>query len=367
MLKVGIIINSLDRGGAERLIVNSIKFFDIHNVQPSVIVLRSDDSIDEYTDALREHVEIIELSQSRSYYNPIFINDILKLFKQFDVLHIHLFPANLWVAIAKMLSRKSPVLIHTEHGILNDDEKSNSFRRLLTRWVYAKFDTNIGISEGLQNRLLTLLGDEDQVIYIPNGVDIDQLVRTPSHKRDQFIKMQGLPQDSKLLLMTARFHEVKRHKLLFKAMNKLPQNYHLLLLGSDEMPQRLLDLVDNYQLEKRIHLLGFKQDAISYMKMVDFNILASHSEGMSGVVLESMAAGKPFLGSDIPGIRELVPNSSFLFMTEESLIEKILKISDEPSLEKSMREEGLRFSKNFSLQKMVESYCALYRRKMETK
>lgn len=79
----------------------------------------------------------------------------------------------------------------------------------------------------------------------------------------------------------------------------------------------VLDLVgfyeDDYQktiqrLEKEniAHFYGFQENPKPYYQACDCVILPSWHEGMSNVLLEAAAIGRPVITSDIPGCREAV-------------------------------------------------------------
>lgn len=74
---------------------------------------------------------------------------------------------------------------------------------------------------------------------------------------------------------------------------------------------------------------GFQEDPRPYYAKADCIVLPSYHEGMSNVLLEAAATGRPLITSDIPGCREAVDNEKTGFLcevkNEEDLFQKMEK------------------------------------------
>lgn len=66
-------------------------------------------------------------------YNPLNVFKIIPFLKGYDIIHVHLFPAQYWVAIAKAISFASCKLIFTEHNTTNRRMKNIFFLSILTK------------------------------------------------------------------------------------------------------------------------------------------------------------------------------------------------------------------------------------------
>lgn len=64
--------------------------------------------------------------------------------------------------------------------------------------------------------------------------------------------------------------------------------------------------VEQLQKEGIVHFHGFQTDVNSYYRESDAVIIASYHEGMSNVLLEAAATGRPALATDINGCKEAV-------------------------------------------------------------
>lgn len=95
---------------------------------------------------------------------------------------------------------------------------------------------------------------------------------------------------------------------LFASVHKLHQNYNgqfqLDLVGffEDEYKEQ----VERLEQQDVARFYGFQQDPRLYLEQADCVILPSYHEGLSNVLLEAAATGRPLITSDIPGCRETV-------------------------------------------------------------
>ncbi len=126
----------------------------------------------------------------------------------------------------------------------------------------------------------------------------------------------------------------------------------------DEMPAFSQAVSDG-----AIEYIGATNDVIPYIKWCDFLVLPSHTEGMSNVLQEASACGRPVLASDIPGCREVYDQgvTGFGFAVNEytslyDSIEKAYGLSY-----KSRKEMGMaardKMIGEFDREKVIKVYC----------
>ena len=72
---------------------------------------------------------------------------------------------------------------------------------------------------------------------------------------------------------------------------------------------------------------GFKENPVPYYAAADCVVLPSYHEGMSNVLLEAAAVGRPLITSDIPGCREAV---------DPGVTGILVKVKDTESLREGM-------------------------------
>lgn len=112
----------------------------------------------------------------------------------------------------------------------------------------------------------------------------------------------------------------------------------------------------------KIKYLGISEDVRDQIKEVDCIINPTYHEGMSNVLLEGAAMGKPLMGTNIPGCKEIVEDgrNGYLFEPKntQNLIEKIeefLKLSSSQR-EKFGRAGRQKVEENFDRSIVIKTY-----------
>lgn len=120
------------------------------------------------------------------------------------------------------------------------------------------------------------------------------------------------------------------------------------------------ELVEKLQNERVIVFHGFDTEPRPYYEMCNCVVLPSYHEGLSNVLLEAAAMGRPVLTSDIPGCRETVVDRQTGYLCKvkstEDLYEKmkiVLEATDE-ELEEMGRRARLHVTQCFDKQMVVE-------------
>lgn len=113
---------------------------------------------------------------------------------------------------------------------------------------------------------------------------------------------------------------------------------------------------------KVINYIGFHHDVRNYIKDADCIILPSYHEGMSRVLMESLAMRKPIITSDIPGCRETVIEGVNGFLCQprnaKSLIEcvdKFMKLTIEQRLQMAIESRTLAENR-FDINNVIKVY-----------
>lgn len=365
-MKVLHVINSLQAGGAEKLIeqlVPEINRFE--DIRADVLILSNQNNA--FERALVEKGVNIKTLPAKDIYNPKNIHYLKKaiLEHEYDIVHAHLFPAFYWVSIAaRMVKGKKPKLVLTEHSTSNRRRKKK-YLRTLERFIYLSYDKIISASLPIQERLIEWIRPKqeeiDKFIVIQNGIDVEKFMTAEPYCKQDLVGR--LTEESKLICMVGRFTEAKDQATLIKAMKRLPNNVHLLLIGDGPLKRINQQLAANLQLEERVHFLGFRDDIPRIIKTVDVVVLSSNWEGLPLSLLEGMAAGKPVVGSNVPGIRELIQGTGSIFEKgdDKDLANKIKMLLENEELYRNIQQKCMQTVMEYSIKKTAKRYVEIYR------
>jgi len=92
-------------------------------------------------------------------------------------------------------------------------------------------------------------------------------------------------------------------------------------------------------------------------------VLSSHHEGLSLSSLEGMASGRPFIASNVPGLKEIVEGYGFLFEKGDSkvLSDLVKKFIADTGFSNEVSKKCVSRAKMFNIKLMVDKYIKLYK------
>ena len=146
------------------------------------------------------------------------------------------------------------------------------------------------------------------VTVIPNGFSEDLFY---PQDRDECRKKLNLPLDKKIILTVGNLVDVKGHKYLIEAMERLSKqrtDIFCVIVGSGFLQSALEEQINAAGLEESVFLAGGKphEEIPVWMNACDVFVLPSLNEGNPTVMFECLGCGKPFVGTDVGGIGEII-------------------------------------------------------------
>ena len=296
-------------------------------------------------------------------YDPRHVKEFASVIRGFDIVHVHLFPNQLWVSMAyrSLPESERPVLLTTEHNTFNNRRRFPVLRHL-DRYLYTPYSRIVSISESTKENLDRWLSSPaiaERDIVIQNGVDIETFRQARPVDFDDL----NLPSDARLVIMVARLTPPKDPLTLVKAIKECPDNIHAVFIGYGPQESEIRKLSEKLLIEKRIHLLGLRNDVPSCLKRCDLGVLSTNWDGFGLVAVEYMAAGLPVLASDVDGLRDVIGNKDCLFPVGDyrTLAQKITGLLTDNEAYSAMKAYCHSRADVFSVGKMNREYLHLYK------
>ena len=211
-----------------------------------------------------------------------------------------------------------------------------------------------------------LASEKVEVIY--NGLDLSGYQKPFGDK--SLSKELGIVDGTPLVGLIANFNfEIKGHVYFLGAAKKILEtvpNVKFLLVGDGPLRPRYEEIVNELGVKKNVFFLGKRNDVPAIILDLDISVLSSTSEGLSNVILESMAAGKPVIATNVGGSPEMVVNdiTGYLVPPADSsaMAGAITALLQEPDKAKAMGAAGKRLvEEKFTVEIMVKSYERLYK------
>jgi glycosyltransferase involved in cell wall biosynthesis len=356
-LKILQVINNLVAGGAEKLLLDSVPLFQKRGLNVDVLLLNGSDT--PLLNKLKKESsgKIYSLGEN-SVYNPLHIFKLIKYLKEYNVIHVHLFPALYWIATAKLISRSKTKIIFTEHSTNNRRRESILFSFIDTI-IYQWYDSIITIASEVDKNLKGHINiDSDKVVLINNGIDTSQFQNAKPYPKSAFFSKRN-----KILIQVSGFRKPKDQATLIRSLTLLPDEVKLLLVGDGKLINECKKLVKELSLRNRVQFLGVRMDVPRLLKTADIVVLSSHYEGMSLSSIEGMSSGNPFVASNVPGLREIVERTGLLFKQgdEKELAMHIRHLLDEPDFYAEVANKCMQNAEKYDIHNMVNEYINVYK------
>lgn len=345
--KILIVIDNLNGGGAEKVLVNLLKKLDSKKF---IIDLQLIEKEGVYLNDIKVN-KIMSVFEKRPKLNRIiFIKKLISLIRKPK---IYLFrkgylknKENYDVEIAflegltteyisnKKSNSKKIAWIHTDLKRHSPKYYSNS--------KYENLDKIICVSNDAKNSFCDLfpsLEKKVQVIYNP--------IFKSEILKNSLEDVEGFDNEVNILTV-ARLTEAKGVDILLKAHKILilkGLKYKLKILGQGELEKHYKKYIVDNKLENYTELLGFKKNPYPYIKNSDIIVVPSRYEGFSLVVAESLVLKKAIISTKCSGPIEILENGKYGKLVEIENIEELAQAMEEFILNKNIRYKYEEFSK----------------------
>jgi glycosyltransferase involved in cell wall biosynthesis len=200
---------------------------------------------------------------------------------------------------------------------------------------------------------------------VPNGIDASRFEggRCNGDLRAEL----GVREGTTLIGFLGRFMPEKGFPLLLEAVRRLVRfggvpALHVVAFGSSDYRREYEARIAREGLGGHVTLRDFVPDVAPILPQLDLVVVPSLWEASSLVSMEAMAAGVPVLGSDCPGLREVLrgtPSRTFPAGQVTALETELRKALAEPWRDEARRfapQARQRFDNRRSAERVVELY-----------
>ncbi|HEV7781556.1 MAG TPA: glycosyltransferase [Chitinophagaceae bacterium] len=299
--RIAIVIPTLDKGGAERVLVNLVNHVDYSKYGITILCLKKRGGL---VEQVNKEVEIIDLDQPRAYLSIPRINKELKRIKPAVVIGWMGDINAILAFLRRMLPKGIPVMCR-ESSIptLNFDtyHYPGVFKYMYRSYKW--FDGIICQSEAMKADLVENFDvNPESVRVISNPV-----VEPPagSFLPDEQVNFIG--KDTKLLVFVGRFNKEKQVEQLLDTMPLLAPHYRLLLIGYGMLEETIRTKISEMGLGERVMIVTGCSEPSAYYKRADCCVLTSAYEGFPNVLLEANLQGCPVVVNQTKGgAREII-------------------------------------------------------------
>jgi glycosyltransferase involved in cell wall biosynthesis len=228
----------------------------------------------EFKDRFSDRVEVIELAANPSRYNPF-----------------------LYFEIGRLISRLGPDIVHT-HSAKATEIVYRLWKIMGFGFVATKRNSR---ENPIFSRVPHLIGVSKEAVRGIEGARVIYNAVTP----------RPLPAVKKeepfTILAIGALRRVKGFDRLIDAVATLPFSYRLQIVGDGEEREALERRIVRSGLEERVELLGWRDDTHILQAKAHLQVISSHREGFSRVLIEGLFYSDIVISTPVGGSVEILP------------------------------------------------------------
>ncbi len=301
MRKVLHVIESLELGGAERVVIEHATSHDRSRYEPEVCCVDGGGPLAAVLEEIGVPLHVLG-RRGRFDPRPTFALARLVARRGIDVVHNHNLIA-LAVGLPGAVLGGARAIVRTEHNVASGDYR---LHRFLSRLASLRENAQIAVSDAVaRSRVAERRFPPTRLVTIRNG--IDDCLREVSGDRSQVRKELGVSDETVLCLTVGSLTAQKDHENLLQAIAAagLP-DARFAVAGAGPLEEKLAERADELGVADRVLFLGQRGDVPRLLTAADIFVLPSAWEGLPITVLEAMAAGVPCVSTAVGGVPEAI-------------------------------------------------------------
>lgn len=354
MIKVLFFIETLEGGGAEKVLLNLVNNMDQSKFEITVQTLWPATNVSHlasgiaYKSCFKKENEftrkIMRLEASAGVFYSFHVRE------KYDIEIAYLESISTKI-ISGSTNKKSLKLAWVHCDVKKNFENPVAFCEKTKNW-YKKYDKVICVSQNVKESFESLFGNTVPLDVITNTIDDKDIL----FKADSFVP-DIKRRENPIIICIGRLSYEKGVDRLLEAVKKLKEEnieFDLWIVGDGPERKKLEDFIKDYKLEN-VLFWGFCSNPYPFFNKADVLVCPSRNEGFSTVVAEALILGKPVVTTLCAGMKELLGNSEYGIITENSVEGIVAGLKEilltEGSIEKFRvlsKERGFRFHANVS-------------------
>jgi glycosyltransferase involved in cell wall biosynthesis len=352
-MKVLQVVPDLKSGGGEWVAVSLHRWMKTAGVDCRIVSLLGD--VNESAKPRTQRANFVE-GYAQSWY---------RLFRrcrrmkregwQPDIIHAHMYPAQLLAAALLRRLWPNAVLSTTEHSTSNRRRSLPCGRQLDSR-LFRHFYSIACISQATHDSLKDWLPElATRMTVIRNGVDLSPFAGTPSRTG----------RTPAVVISVGRLEVVKNYATALAAVSLMKDAaVEYWIVGDGSEASKLPVLAANLGIARQVHFLGWRDDVPDLLQQADIMFMPSLWEGFGLALAQGMASGLPVVASDIPASRELLgaSNSGYLCapLDTPGFADALRLLMGDCRLRLALGEEARRRATHFDFEKTANGYFHLF-------
>lgn len=354
--KVMFMMPTLGGGGAEKVLVNLLKYIDKEKFDITLILLEKSGT---YIECIDDDIRLKYILKNRC-------NTLFKIHKFF----IKYFPKQYYKVYIK--EKYDVEIAFSESLVTNLIGNSINKKSKKIAWVHCNLERYNWISKYYKNEEQEkTYRNFNEIVFVSNEcksgfenvfrVDnvYKHVIYNPIINKDIWDKANESTVDfnKKTIVAVGSLSKVKGFDNLLKAFKRLREEFDVSLniIGEGKERENLEEIIQKEGI-KDADLIGFVNNPYKYMKNADFIVSSSHSEAYPSVIIESIILNKAIVATNVEGNKEAImygQNGLLCNDSVEGLYYGMKKILCDDEYKAKIEENNKVYSKQLDYKKQI--------------
>lgn len=150
----------------------------------------------------------------------------------------------------------------------------------------------------------------------------------------------------------------------FARLNKKHSKTKLVLIGTGDLEEELIKLVDSFEIKDSVDFVGMKSNEWIAKNLPKYHafVLPSLNEGMSNAALEALSSGLPLILTDTGGTKEILKGNGYIIKKKNSdqIYERLRELYKNKQLRNKMGKESRQIAEKMSWGNVATEYLEVY-------
>jgi glycosyltransferase involved in cell wall biosynthesis len=350
--KILFVIGHSGIGGTELQILKTTNLINARGYESEIWIIGKSGPLNELAESIKVPVKNFNVDLKKNKFSGLI--QLVKLGvrlrkNKFDVVHAFLPQAIILFLPLALLFTPSTKRIA---GIRGSKQKSNFFIDSLfgiilkSSWrIICNADY---LSKNIEDKFHI---DPKKILVIHNGVS-------------KFDFAAAIKSEIPTGLVIANFHSYKGHLMLLEALSNIKDEYRVVLCGSGVLQDEVSNNISRLNLGGKVVIDDSAFNVKESLRISDFAIHPSETEGLSNAILEELSAGLPVIAFNVGGNRELITSDVNGFLIEPfnllQLQNKIENLIQNHNLRNKMSLAAVKSAENFSWEIHIDRLLLAY-------
>lgn len=374
------LIESLERGGAERALCTNLAHLDRSSFESVVVYLFRPDPLRGEIEALGIPCIGLNLKSPWDWHGCLWkLRQQLKALAP-DLIHTNLVKADIYGRIVGR-SLGIPVIstihespyypeVFLDNPGLSRVKYKYSLIKLVDRLTAQHCAKSFVVISDFSGRAAReyLRVPSSRIWLIHHSLDLEQFKRVPADNVEALRLKLGVSPEEKVLVHVGRLAPQKGQRYLLLALRTIlakAPNVRLLICGDGPLREPLQAMCPELDIASQVTFVDPVPEISWLLGLSDIFVFPSLHEGLGIALLEAMAMGKPCVASEVGPIPEVVePGRSGLLVRPrdpDDLARAILLLLERPDLCREMGERGRQIVKEkFDIRKNIRALERVY-------